>query len=122
MPGNSSLDKGRLRRGFDWVVRRLGYPGVGTAGPGVRGCWRLKTDVELGDHLLRIKRNKSSASETSSNVVARHCRLVRCEDRGKEVLLGDVGYACPHHPLDLLAVGRLERAETANIEWLEDVR
>ena len=33
-----------------------------------------------------------------------------------------MGYACSHHPLDLLAVCRLERAETSNIKWLEDVR
>ena len=33
-----------------------------------------------------------------------------------------MGYARPHHPLDLLAICRLERAEAPNIEWLEDVR
>ena len=43
-------------------------------------------------------------------------------ERRKEVLLSDVGYACPHHPLDLSAICRLERAETSNIERLEDVR
>ena len=41
---------------------------------------------------------------------------------GKEVLFGDVVDACPHHPLDLLAVCRRKRAEISNIKRLEDVR
>lgn len=43
-------------------------------------------------------------------------------ERGKEVLLSDVGITCPHQPLDLLAICRLERAKTSNIERLENVR
>ena len=43
-------------------------------------------------------------------------------ERGKEVLLGDVGYTCPYQPLDLLAICRLERAKTPNIEQLKDIR
>lgn len=35
MLGNSILDEGGLQRRFDWVVRGLGNPGVGTAGSGV---------------------------------------------------------------------------------------
>ncbi len=122
MPGNSRLDEIGLRRGFSRVVWRLGDPGMGTAGRRAQGRWRLKLDIKLGDHLLGIKRNKSSASETSSNVVARHRCLVSCEKRGKEVLLGNVSYTRPYHPLNLLAVRRFKRAETPNIEWLEDVR
>ena len=41
---------------------------------------------------------------------------------GKEILFGDVGYVCLHHPFDLFAVCCFERVETSNIERLEDVR
>jgi hypothetical protein len=43
-------------------------------------------------------------------------------ERGKEVLLSNVGYTCPYHPLDLLAVYRLKWAETPNIERLKNIR
>jgi hypothetical protein len=39
--------------------------------------------------------------------------------RVEEVFLRDVGDLHPHHPLDLLAVRGLERAEAPNIERLE---
>ncbi len=45
-----------------------------------------------------------------------------CVERRKEVLFSDIYNACLHYPLDLLAVCCLERAETSNIERLEDVR
>jgi hypothetical protein len=41
--------------------------------------------------------------------------------RVEEVFLRDVGDLHPHHPLDLLAVQGLERAEAPNIERLEEV-
>jgi hypothetical protein len=48
---------------------------------------------------------------------------VECVDkRVEEVFLRDVGDLHPHHPLDLLAVRGLERAETSYIERLKEVR
>jgi hypothetical protein len=56
------------------------------------------------------------------NVFRSYSGLESGVERGKEVLLGNMGYACPHHPLDLLAVCCLEWAETPNIERLKNVR
>jgi hypothetical protein len=43
-------------------------------------------------------------------------------ERGKEVLLSDIGYTCLYYPLDLLAIYRLEWAKTPNIERLKNIR
>jgi hypothetical protein len=79
-------------------------------------------DIELRDHFLGIKRSNSSTLKTSLNVFRSYSGLESGVERGKEVLLGNVGYTCPHHPLDLLAVYRLEWAETPNIERLKNIR
>ncbi len=56
------------------------------------------------------------------NVFKRYSGLESRIERGKKVLLSNIGYACSHHPLDLLAVCCLKQAEISNIKWLEDIR
>ena len=56
------------------------------------------------------------------NVFRRYSGLESRIERRKKVLLSDIGYTCSHHPLDLLAIYYLKRAETSNIKWLKDVR
>ena len=82
----------------------------------------FRRDVELGDHLLGIERNKPSTSKTSLNVFRRYSGLESRVERRKKVLFSDIGYACSHYPLDLLTICCLKRAKTSNIKWLEDIR
>ena len=64
--------------------------------------------------MLRLKGCKSGKSGRLVKVGDSLCKYVI--ERRKEVLLGDIGYTCPYHPLDLLTIYRLERAEAPNIE------
>ena len=56
------------------------------------------------------------------NVFRRYSGLESYIERGKKVLLSDIGYACLYYPLDLLAIYCLKQAKTSNIKWLEDIR
>lgn len=60
---DSTFNKIGLRRNFSWIVLRFGNASVGTARLRVRGCWYFETDIELEDHLLGLKKNKTSTSK-----------------------------------------------------------
>ena len=100
----------------------LGYPRRRCSGTRAWRRWGDWLRVEARNHRFGVERDETSCSEARLYIV-RCNRGVECLDkRIEEVFLRNVGNLHLHHPLDLLAVQGLKRAETSYIERLKEVR
>jgi hypothetical protein len=103
--------------GLFGVLETQGWAVPGRELGGV-GVFSLRSSLET---TFSGSKGTSPAPRTPSDVLFYHSTLVSCVKRREEVFLGDVGDVSPHQALNLLAVRDLQRAETTDIEWLEEV-
>ena len=102
-------------------MRCLRDPRVGLGRWRSRRRWGPQLHIKPRKYSLRIKRDKTSPTETPGYVIRSHRSPIRRAKCQKEFDLGDVVDVCPDERPNFFAVSTFERAEEPDIKRLSNV-